>query len=224
MKIWRGLIIFTLFLGLFLTGGLRPVLSQDDDLNSPPPLRPTHFFQVDTLDAFGAADISTKYTLQNTTEALTHGLGYALNFSALEGHTQIVSKLSSTPTVPGNQFRNFNWVGYDSLDSGSQLTGSVSTATNVCAENFGWEAGVGYSAAIDNGKIVSYVNSEPNALDFNFSSDARGQIQVGSAMVSGSANSHQSYSNQILVDGDAKVSQRGGFIFPHSLSSLCSWQ
>jgi hypothetical protein len=220
----RGLAIAALFFVLILTVGLRPALSQDDDLNSAHPQSPTHFFRVDTLDAVGAADISTNYELQNSTNELTHSLGFILDFSALEGHTRIVSILSSAPAVPGNRFKSFNSVAYDPLGSNGQLTGSVGTEANVCAENFGWEAGIGYAAAISDGRIVSDVRSEPSGLDFNFASDAQGQIEVGSNMVSGSANAYQSYSNQVIVDGDAKVTQRGGFTFPNSLSSLCAWQ
>ena len=224
MKIIRGLAIGGLFLVLILIGGLRPALGQDDHLNGAPPQSPTHFYRVDTLDALGAANISTNYALQNTAGALVHELGFALDFSALEGHTRIVSILSSAPAVPGNRFKSFSSVAYDPLGSSGQLIGSVGTAASVCAENFGWEAGIGYSATINEGRIVSNVRSEPSGLDFNFASDAQGQIQVEANMVSGSANTYQSYSNQIMVDGDAKVTQRGEFTFPNSLSSLCSWQ
>ena len=223
MKIIRGLAIGGLFFVFILMGALQPALGQDDHLNGTPQ-SPTHFFRVDTLDAVGAADISTNYALQNTAETLVHELGFALDFSALEGHTRIVSILSSVPAVPGNRFKSFNSVAYDPLDSSGQLTGSVGTEASVCAENFGWEAGVGYSAAISDGLIVSNVRSEPSGLDFNFASEAQGQIQVEANMVSGSANAHQSYSNQIIVEGDAKVTQRGGFTFPNSLSTLCSWR
>jgi len=224
IKISGRLTIGGLFFALLLMGGVRPALSQDDDLNSTSFQVPTHFYQVDTLDALGAADISTNYELENSTDELIHSLGFALNFSALEGHTRIVSILSSAPAVPGNRFKSFNSVAYDPLGSSGQLAGSVGTAADVCAENFGWEAGVGYAAAITDGRIVSDVRSEPSKLDFNFASEAQGQIAVESNMVSGSANAYQSYSNQVIVDGDAKVTQRGGFIFPNSLSSLCAWQ
>ena len=224
IKISGRLTIGGLFFALLLMGGVRPALSQDDDLNSTSFQSPTHFYQVDTLDALGAADISTNYELENSTNELIHSLGSALNFSALEGHTRIVSILSSAPAVPGNRFKSFNSVAYDPLGSSGQLAGSMGTAADVCAENFGWEAGVGYAAAISDGRIVSDVRSEPSGLDFNFASEAQGQIAVESNMVSGSANAYQSYSNQVIVDGDAKVTQRGGFIFPNSLSSLCAWQ
>jgi hypothetical protein len=224
VKFLRGLTIGGLFFALLLMGGVRPASSQDDDLNSAPSQSPTHLYQVDTLDAFGAADIRTNYELNSNTDEFIHSLGFALNFSATEGHTRIVSILSSSPAIPGNRFKSFNSVAYDPLAASGQLAGSVGTAADVCAENFGWEAGFGYVAAISDGRIVSDVRSEPSGLDFNFASEAQAQIEVESNLVSGSANAYQSYSNQVIVDGDAKVTQRGNFIFPNALSSFCAWQ
>jgi len=223
-KISRVLTVGGLFFVLIFIGGLRPASSQDDDLHSAPSQSPTHFHRVDTLDAFGAADIDTNYELEINTDELIHSLGFALNFSAPEGHTRIVSILSSAPVVPGNRFKSFNSVAYDPVGASGQLAGSVGTAAGVCAENFGWEAGFGYNAAISDGRVVSDVRSEPAGLDFNFTSEAQAQVAVESNMVSGSANAYQSYSNQVIVDGDAKVTQRGNFTFPNALSSLCAWQ
>jgi hypothetical protein len=224
MKFLGGLTIGSLFFALILLGGVRPALCQDDDLNSEHPQSPTHFYQLDNLDVFGAADISTNYELENSTDDFIQSLGVALNFSAPEGHTRIVSILRSTPAVPGNRFNSFNSVAYDPLGASGQLAGSVSTTADVSAENFGWDGGVGYVAAISDGRIVSDVRYEPAGLNFNFESEAQAQITVESNMVSGSANAYQSYSNQVIVDGDATVTQRGNFIFPNALSSLCAWQ
>ena len=180
--------------------------------------------QIDFLDATGAVDYSTGFSSERSIGGLFQSVSDAAAFAADAGRTVVVSLARSLQARDGTQFRRTILAGFDPQGEAAVLTGSGETSTLVTSPDAGWMAAVGFSNLTAAGTLISRVRVDEQSLERYFSSDAFGQVNVDSAVVSGSRDSQQNYSQSISVNGEARVSQRTQFDFGSGFSDLCPWE
>jgi len=191
----------------------------------------TGIIEMIDVHVFGPFDVnrdwSHEYVGGRRAELYTH----SIQANAPGGESDVFNVLISVPVVSGNNFWSGTHIGYDSLDTGDQLTGSESGGVTVCENGTGSAVGMGWREEISKGAIHSNmrVNSSIRPeVSYDFSSSAQGgKISVGMSAMSASGDptgihSQMNYNQSIHASGDFNI-RYGASYTSGWHSPLCPW-
>ena len=146
-------------------------------------------------------DHSHWYTGKNLSKTFTHSL-YA---NASGGESVILDTWSVLPASYGSHLSTGTAMGYDSLGTEGQLTAREGTVVGIYSQDIGClDASVGSQVVLTQGIAHSSTRAE-KGIDYDFSSQGKGSVEVGCNAVPISSNSHGTYSQQIAADGEFNI-------------------
>ena len=141
------------------------------------------------------------YTGRNLSKVFTH----SLRANASEGESIILDTWSVTPASYGSQLSTGTAIGYDSLGTEGQLTVREGTVVGIYSRDIGClDASVGSQVTLTQGIAHSSTRAE-KGIDYDFSSQGKGSVEVGCNAVPISSNSHGTYSQHITADGEFNI-------------------
>ncbi|NQE04241.1 hypothetical protein C5S32_00085 [ANME-1 cluster archaeon GoMg1] len=141
------------------------------------------------------------YTEKNLSKTFTHFL-YA---NASGGESVILDTWSVTPSSYGSQLSTGTAIGYDSLGTEGQLTTREGTVVGIYSRDIGClDASVGSQVTLTQGIAHSSTRAE-KGIDYDFSAQGKGSVEVGCNAVPISSNSHGTYSQHITADGEFNI-------------------
>lgn len=188
---------------------------------------------IETIDvhAFGPFDVSRDWSHEYVGERRAELYTHSIQANAPGGESDVFNVLISIPVVSGNRFWSGTHIGYDSLDTGGQLTGSESGGVTVCEDGTGSAVGMGWSGAISQGAIHSNMRVSPSIrpkVSYDFSSGVQGgEMSVGMSAMSASGDStgvhsQMNYNQSIHASGDFNIRYSADYM-SGGHSPLCPW-
>ncbi|NQE53290.1 hypothetical protein C5S29_06825 [ANME-1 cluster archaeon GoMg3.2] len=146
-------------------------------------------------------DHSHSYTGKNLSKTFTH----SLRANAYGGESVILDTWSVLPASYGGHLSTGTAIGYDSLGTEGQLTAREGTVVGIYSKDIGClDASVGSQVALTQGIAHSSTRAE-KGIDYDFSSQGTGSVEVGCNAVPISSNSHGTYSQHITADGEFNI-------------------
>jgi hypothetical protein len=158
------------------------------------------------IHSYGSWNVSQdhshySYTGRNLSEVFTH----SLRANASGGESVILDTWSVTPASYGSLLSTGTAIGYDSLGTEGQLTVREGTVVGFYSRDIGClDASVGSQVTLTQGIAHSRTKAE-KGIDYDFSSQGKGSVEVGCNAVPISSNSHGTYSQHITADGEFNI-------------------